>query len=331
MTPQEIDRLEDLATRSERVLLTGPVDPDGDSIGACLALAAAIRRVAGHPVQVDVAGEPGFRYAWLSDARTMVPDDAIRGRYDLVIVADGDRHRLAPAVDRAFQAARWRAVIDHHRTTTPDGYDLALIDAASASTCQMVITILERWGIELDRQAAEQLYVGILFDTGGFRHSNTDPATLRDAARLLDHGVDHVALAERVLVEKRVAGMRMMGRVLDLAEFHASGRVAMGVLPLSLAAEVGAGPGDVEGIVDALVYVQGVEVAVLVVEREPGKVKLSLRSRGNVDVSSLAKSLHASGGGHPKAAGVVMPCSLEEALKRVPRAVVAAVVGASAA
>lgn len=301
---------------AKRVLLTGPEDPDGDSIGACLALRRAIESVSG--ARVEVAGTPPRRYRWLTGAEEMVPDEKVEGPYDLAIVLDGDRRRLPAPVSRAFEAAPVRAIIDHHGTTSPQGYELAWIDGSAASTCCMVFDLFEAWGVALDRPAAEQLYTGMIFDTGGFRYSNTLPRTHRAAARLLETGIDHASICVRLLMERRVASMRLAGRVMSEGRFFGAGRVLIGTVPISLLCVLGCESGDLEGLVDSLVYVEGVEVAVLLIERPNGDTKLSLRSRGRVNVAAVARGLRSNGGGHAKAAGVVLPEPLSVVAERLP-------------
>ena len=311
-----------LALSARRVLLTGPIDPDGDSIGAALALARGLRALGA--AAVDVAGEVAFRYAWMPGVGDMIPDAQIRPDYDLVVVLDGDRRRLEAPVAAAFAAARWRGIVDHHASTEPEGYDVVLLDPSAASTCEMVCALLDGWGLPLDADLAALLYTGLIFDTGGFRHSNTRPSTLRLAARLVETGIDHNAIFVRVLVERQAAGLHLLGEVLGRAVILDEGRLSLSTVTRADMERFGATVGDIEGIVDALLYVRGVEVAALIVEKGPDRCKLSLRSRARVDVARLAKSLASAGGGHPRAAGAQLPWPLPEATARVTAAVQAA-------
>lgn len=308
---------------ARRILLTGPVDPDGDSLGACLALARGLRQLV--DAEVVVAGTPSFRYAWMPGASNMTPDAEISGPFDLAIVLDGDQRRLVPAVAAAYQAAGQRAIIDHHVSTDPSGYDHVLLDPGAASTCEMVVALLRDWGLGLDRDLAALLYTGLIFDTGGFRHSNTRPESHRLAAQLLETGIDHAAIAVRVLSERRPGGLRLIGVVLSSVQFFADGAVVLGRLSEAELATAGATSADVEGLVELLVFTTGVEVACLAIERGPTRVKLSLRSRSRVDVSALARVLAPGGGGHPRAAGAMLDETLEAALARLPAALAAAV------
>ncbi len=317
------DALLDAVRQSSRVLLTGPEGPDGDSIGACLALQRALRGLV-PGVTVDVAGSPGNRYSFLDGSAAMLPDGKV-GAYDGVVVLDGDRKRLPKQVGRAFAAAGWTALIDHHRSSDLDGYTIPWLEPATESTCVMVRKLLAAWNVSLDRSYAEQLYTGIIFDTGAFRYSNTSASTHRVAAELLDFGIEHHRICERVLMDRRLAGLRLQSRICDGARVLADNRVLMGVFTHALAAEVGANEGDIDGIVDALQHVEGIEVAALIIEKNATRTKLSLRSRGRVDVSALAQRISPQGGGHAKAAGATISLPVQEAVALVERELLAAI------
>jgi len=305
-----------------RVLLTGPVDPDGDSIGACLALQEGMEQVTG--ATVVVGGEPGTRYAWLPRAPGMVPDPELAGAWDLVIVLDGDRFRLEAGAEAAFRDAGARAIVDHHRSTTTNGYDLALVRPHASSTCELVYGVLRAWGVTIDRDLAAMLYTGLVFDTGGFRHSNTTPAIHHLAAGLLEHDIDHADIALKVLVERDRAGLQLLGDVIDRVRFYGGGRVSVASIPQATMLRLGANAQDIEGIVDTLLHTRGVEVSCLLIEKPDGRVKLSLRSRAIVDVADVAAGLHPGGGGHARAAGVLLAGPLHDTWGIVPDALVAA-------
>lgn len=297
---------------ARRVLLTGPVGPDGDSIGACLALQRVLEA---REIEVLVVGSPGPRYAWMPGAERMVAD-APDG-WPAVVVLDGDRHRLTPTVARAFAAAGIRGLVDHHASTRADGYTHAWLAPQIESACGMLLRAFRAWGLPIDRVLAEQLYVGMVFDTGGFRHPNTTPETLRLAADLLATGIDHAGIAARVLAERSPAALRAMGTVLVEARFALAGRLVVGVASIDLQRSLHLVEGDLEGVVDALLHTVGTDVAALLVERADGTVKYSLRSRGAVDVAHVAAALAPTGGGHARAAGAVVGASLADAEGRL--------------
>ena len=312
------------AASGGRVLLTGPADPDGDSLGACLALARAVVELGGAPV---VAGTPGPRYRWLPGARQMVPEADLRGPFDLAVVVDGDRTRLHPQVGAAYDAAGQRALLDHHRSTRAEGYDLWRVEPSVSSSCELVLSLMDAWGLPLDPEVAVLLYAGLVFDTGCFRHPSTTPATHLAAARLVGAGIDHSAIALKVLWERRPAGTALLAQALGGARAELGGEVAWAVLRQADLQRHSAEASDLEGVVDSLLLTAGVELAALLVERGPALVRLSLRSRSRVAVSAPAARIAPGGGGHRRAAGAMLPWPLPEADARMGPALVAAARG----
>jgi phosphoesterase RecJ-like protein len=312
------DALVDVLRSCGTVLLTGPVEPDGDSIGACLSLQ---RWLAELGCNADVAGEPGYRYTWMPGADRMVPDRDVKPGYEAVVVLDGDRHRLLPNVAGAFESACVRGIIDHHASTKEDGYTHTWIDRNATSTCEMIYDAMRRRGSPIGTDLAATLYAGAIFDTGAFRYSNTTPATHRMAAELIEAGIDHAAICMRVLMERTPRGFQCAGQVFSNAEFLLDGQLAIGVVSNEIQQRLELVSNDLEGIVDALNNVRGVQVACLMIEKPDGKVKLSLRSRGRVDVARVATTLSTAGGGHVKAAGATLVGDVAHATASV-RAVV---------
>jgi len=295
------------------VLLTGPLSPDGDSIGACLALA---RLLVDRGQEVHVAGDAGFRYAWLPRADTLRADEALAAHYPTVVVLDGDRHRLTPRVEQRFAQATNRCIIDHHASTDPDGYTHYWVQPNAASTCTMLYEQLEAFGGTLDPELATLLYTGLVFDTGGFRYTNTTGATLRMAAALVDQGIPHASISARVLTERRLEGLRLAGAIFAGATTHFDGQLVTACVSLDDLSAQNASPEDLEGVIDALVHVHGAHVAMLCIEQSPGKVKYSFRSRNQVDVAAVARSITPHGGGHAKASGARLTAPLDDAYSR---------------
>lgn len=300
--------------RAERVLLTGPVPPDGDSLGACLALAKILSH---HGIDARVAGVVPWRYAWMPGAEQILPDPAVEPDWPAVVVLDGDRHRLSAPVTAAFEAAAQTALIDHHASTRPEGYDLAWLEPGAESTCGMLFRALPDWGVPLDEALATLLYTGLAFDTGGFRYANTDPHTHQIAAQLLSVGVPHAQICATILAERRPAELEATGWILSRVRYALGGGLCLGHAPLDLSERHALAPGDLQGVVELLVHQVGVEVAALLIERAPGEVKVSLRSRGQVDVSRIAQRLSATGGGHTRAAGAVLRTPPDQIVEQI--------------
>lgn len=315
-----IDALHDVVMRSHRALLTGPAEVDGDSIGAALALATVLERA--NPELEAVVASPSplpRRYGFLADIERVVTPDELAGPFDAAFLLDGVRHRIGGEVGRHFDNAQTRVLVDHHMSTDPAEYDLALLDGRRASTCEIVAEVAQhpRFAVTVDRAMAQQLYTGIAFDTGVFRYSCTTPDTLRLAAQLLETGIDAQQIVERVFLDARYDDTIFRGRVMSEVRCAADGKIAFACVPLSLRDETHASVEATEGLINHLIFIEGVEVAALLSERPGHQVKISFRSRGKVNVAQVASTLSPGGGGHDRASGVTLDGTLTAALERV--------------
>ena len=301
----------EVITQAKTVLLT-TTELDGDAVGAIVALALAVKQKWPEKQVSAVTHEHMLdRYSTLlyqADLFSVASETPVRPT-DLSIVLDGDPDRLGDATPH-YNAAACRAIIDHHKTSANAGCDVAYHDATAASTTELILELCDEWGVRLTKEIAGAIYAGMVFDTSIFRYRLTSPRTLRGAARLLETGIDHAVIVEEVLLQQKADKVRLRGRMIDKMHLDADGRLAWAALT---AEEVNGT--ETGGLVDDLVFVEGVEVGVLLVARDDGTVKLSLRSRGDVDVSELARCCNPLGGGHARAAGALMECALEEATK----------------
>ena len=161
----------------------------------------------------------------------------------------------------------------------------------------------------MDQDLAGAIYAGMVFDTSIFRYRLTRPATLRAAAILLETGIDHARIVEEVLLQQSAAKMRLRGRMIEKMNLEFEGRLAWAVLTQGEVAGVESG-----GLVDDLVFIEGVEVGALFVENVSGEFKASLRSRGGVDVAKLAQAFSPMGGGHRRAAGATLMGKKEQVI-----------------
>lgn len=316
---------------ASRVVLLTHSKPDGDAIGATLALARALR-LAG----VDAA--PAYSGPWVHAFDEIVGDTPIihtgaeaidrgdLGDPDLVVVVDtGSWSQVAEA--RAFLRARAERtiVVDHHLQGDPDMTPRRLLDTTAAAACEILApvcaAILDTPVSRLPREVAEPLYLGVATDTGWFRHSNVRPRTLRIAADLLEAGVRHAMLFQIVEQRDRAARLLLLGRALHGVELHADGRVALMTLTREDFQAAGAGPEDTGGISDKPLAVETVIVSALLTAFDAGHTKISLRSkagpdgRAALDVNQLAGAL--GGGGHAQAAGVRLDLPIDEARGRL--------------
>ena len=276
-------------------LLTTHVNSDADGIGACMAWAHLLRGL-GKRADIGLpeppAGQCSFLAGW-DGVRHFADLDLTR--YRCAIVSD------CPSLDRigpvrpGLNADIRTLNIDHHRDNECFGA-VNIVEEVS-STCELLYHLAIGLGYEIDAVAANQLYAGILFDTGGFRFSLTTATTFEVAADLVRRGARLDAIAQDVFGNKSFGSVKQRGHAIDSLVLHLGGRVA--VLHLDHEAM---SAGEPDEVVNYGLMIQGVEVAVLLKERAPGCYRISLRSRDKVDVSQVASTF--GGGGHTRAAGL---------------------------
>jgi bifunctional oligoribonuclease and PAP phosphatase NrnA len=311
---------------SASVLITSAAKPDGDSVAAQLALRRMILMYK-PATRVDIINEvlcpPRYRFLPGADAMRTIDDPDLLERYDAAITVDCSPERSG-RVRPLHDLAKVRINIDHHIVRTEAGADINLVWPHAGSTAEMIVDFLDNpaWKAPVDPVFAEILYTGMIFDSGGFVYKLTTPHTLRTAARLLETGFDFARVAERVLLVRSVPARLLLGRVISGMTLHADGAIASAVVTLAMMGEVGASTDDLEGLVEQVIFTEGLEVAVLAIELPAAnEYKFSLRSRGRVNVAALARTLEPQGGGHDRAAGCTLSGSADEVVSRVVRAV----------
>ena len=204
--------------------------------------------------------------------------------------------------------------IDHHPSNSRFG-DVNVIDADASAVGQMVIQMLDYFGFSITPTIAANLYVALLTDTGGFRHENTTPQALEDAARLARLGADPGHIATLVYKMRPETTLKLSGLALATMRVELEGRLAWANVTRRMLREVGAVMAESEGIIDTLNSIAGLELAILFKEVHSDLTKISVRSRGAVDAAAMCAVF--GGGGHIRAAGAEIEKPMDEAVKLV--------------
>ena len=306
--------LADLLKPGQRVCLTTHVNPDGDGLGSEAGFALLLRGIGIDAVIANPTPTPprfDFLFRDIPGAdRTAEAVKTLRSA-DIIVVLDisdlGRLGMLSPTVaDRGVPVA----CIDHHVSpgTLPAGP--RYVDPTAAATGELVaeIALANRW--PLTAAVARALYVAILTDTGGFRFSNTHPRTLRIAAELLETGLDPESIYLDVYANAPVGRPRLLAETLQTLVVEPEYGLGWVTVPPGAVERHGVTVDDLEGIVEFPRSVAGVKLAMLFREMSGGRVKVSLRSVGDVDVAAFAKPY--GGGGHAHASGMALPGTLPE-------------------
>lgn len=295
------------------VYITGHVHPDGDCIGAALGLQELL---AVHGVAARVMLEtPPDTYSFLkgfSEILTQNPEQV-----EVLLVVDCNApDRFAPFA-ASYEQAKVVINIDHHELpkeliTVPER---CWIKTEASSTSEMIYDLFVQSGTPFTKAAAEDLYTGIIFDTGGFLHSNTQPSTMTAAGRLMEEGIDFGYMMKRLFHRQTLH--KLLAKKAALQNFRLLGgqKIAAAFVTHQELAENELDKEDTEDIVHLLAQLEETEAAVFLAEFQPGVYKLSFRSQGALDVCEIAKVF--GGGGHKKAAGASSELPLPELLAAV--------------
>ena len=316
---QIIDRL----ARCKRVLLTTHVRPDGDALGSVAAMSLAMNK-AGIETEVLLLSHLPRKYAFVFQENAIVHHDVEKGwpepfpfeRFDALLVMDTGTWSQLPGLQERIGG--WRAprlVVDHH-LTQEEWADVKLVVTEAAAAGEIAAELLEQWDIPLDRAIATALYLAIASDTGWFQFSNTRPFTLRLAATLMEAGVDTDRLYQALYQNERAERVALQTRAMQSMELLADGRVAVMRIRKNDFGETRANVPDTENLINVPLQIRTVQVSILITEPiDFGPVRISLRSKGQVDVARFAEQF--GGGGHARAAGLKIDGSFEQAHDRV--------------
>ncbi len=287
-------------TGAKRIGIGGHVRPDGDCVGACLALEQYLKKEL-PAVQVKVFLErPADIFSKIKGFGEIDSSFPEEEAFDVFFVLDCSWDRLGGA-EKYFHSAAKTINIDHHVSNTGSG-DICEIRPKAGSTCEVLYDLMER--DKLDRDLAMALYIGIIHDTGVFQYSNTTPATMEKAAHLISFGFDFPGLIEETFYQKTYLQTQIMGRALMESVRFMDGRCIVSVVDRKTMDFYDVTHKDLDGIVNQLRNIKGVDCAIFMYETGVLEYKVSLRSTDKVDVARVAS--YFGGGGHIRAAGCTM-------------------------
>jgi bifunctional oligoribonuclease and PAP phosphatase NrnA len=314
---RDLDAVVAALAAADRVLIASHENPDGDAIGS---MSAAAQALSGLGKQVRLYLHPDSpipsEYAFLQmDGVERSLEPGSTGDWTLLALDCGNERRLGPDHEQLRAGFGQVIDVDHHHDNSRFG-DVNYVDGHASSTAEILARVFDGLGIELTREVAESLYVGLVTDTGRFQYRTTSPAALRLAARLVEAGADVHKVFELVFETVPLGKMQLLGRVIANARSFAGGRLLVSHVTREDLALVEGDEATTEGLIDFLRAVEGVQVAGLIREQVPhengstGPNRVSLRSRGAIDVSQIARK--SSGGGHKQAAGFSHPGTVDQ-------------------
>ena len=300
-----IDNIKEEIQKAEDVVILTHENPDGDPVGSALAMYLTLRKL-GKEVDVIIPEFPKT-FEFLPGADS-VKKEGKEEIYDLAICVDVTGINRLNGYSKYFEDAKVKIQIDHHQVNEMFA-DYNFVNPASPACAQNLIFIIEQLGVEIDKEIGTCLLTGIITDTGGFKYDGVSAETFEFTSWLLAKDVNVSDVYKKVMQMKTRANFELRKLIMDRMEFIHDNKITYTYMTLEDEKNVGAMPGDNEGLVEIGRDIEGVEVSILIREKKNG-YKISLRSNEYVNVSDVCVTF--GGGGHKKAAGYDMQGSLEQ-------------------
>jgi bifunctional oligoribonuclease and PAP phosphatase NrnA len=298
----------DVVRRGRRFAVCSHARPDGDAVGSMLACGMMLTQL-GKQGDLIAADPVPLIYRGLPCATTIRQAQRVEGEYDAVILLECDgltRSRLS-GLERRFTVN-----IDHH-VSAREFADVNWIDTDACAVAEMVYRLARAAGVTVTADMAACLYTGVLTDTGSFCYEGTDVHAFEMARELVLCGAEPAQLAREIYFSNPLSKMALLGAALN--NLRRQGRLAWLWVTHADMQRTGAAEEDCEGIVNYAIAIAGVEAAVLLRELPDRRVRLSLRSKGRLDVARIAASF--GGGGHLHAGGCTLDGPLSGAMDRI--------------
>lgn len=285
---------------AERIGIGGHIRPDGDCVGACLALWQYLKKYF-PDAQIQVFLEkPAEIFREIKGFEKIDSVFGAKEPFDVFFALDCNSERLGEA-ESYFQEAAKKINIDHHISNSGSG-DVNVVRPEIGSTCEVLYDLMEEEA--LDEELAKALYIGMIHDTGVFQYSNTTPETLKKAAKLISYGFDFTRIIQETFYQKSYVQTQIMGRALMESIRFMDGRCIVSVIDAKTMEFYNVGPKDLEGIVSQLRNIEGISCAIFMYQLGTLEYKVSLRTDELVDAAKVAAFF--GGGGHMRAAGCTM-------------------------
>lgn len=296
---------------ANRIGISGHTRPDGDCVGSTMALALYLRKMLPN-ANVDVLLEqPASVFSCIKDVDTICTDFSEDITYDVFFALDTSKDRLGET-EKYFNLAKKTINIDHHISNLGYGEVNYIVHTAS-STSELVYDLMNEES--LDEEIAKAVYIGMIHDTGVFQYSNTSPKTLAIASKLISYGFDFSKIIDETFYEKTYIQTQILGRALLESILLLEGRCVVSCVDKRMLDFYKVDSKDLDGIVNQLRMIKGVDCAVFIYQTRAQEYKVSMRSNEKVNVSQIAS--YFGGGGHLKAAGCTMQGTFHDVINNL--------------
>jgi phosphoesterase RecJ-like protein len=313
----------DALQKAKSVIITVHVQPDGDAFGSMLAMMLFLE-AAGKNVCMTWGDriEIPAQYRWMPSIDRVVEFEGCGNacaEADLLLTLDCASEQRLGLMKDSLPMFKTIVNVDHHIDNTGFG-TINVIDPSAAATCEIVYNILKGCEATMSADMANCLYAGIVTDTGRFQYSNTGAGTLRIAADLIDLGAEPSKIFRYIYENIPFGGLKLMARIIERAKIIPESKLAYSFVKLSDLSECGVTIAETETYIDQLRTAKESDAAVILKETPDGKLRASLRSKGDLDIGAIARE--AGGGGHRNAAGATFETSVDNAARWISEKIV---------
>ena len=304
--------------RRQRFLLTSHARPDGDSIGSQMAMAFALDKLGKQVRIVNADAAPDHYHEFPGLDRIEIASHADADADAVIVMECSDLTRTGVT---GFEG-RYIINIDHHAGNRMYGA-LNWFDESAAACGEMVFDLIRALGVPMSLEIATHIYLAILTDTGSFHHSNITPRTFDICRQTVEAGVNPAAMARRVFDSNSFGKLKLIGALLDAMELIDDGRLAVMYMDEAMLTSCGCTHNDTEGVINLPLTAREIQAVVFFKVGAAGDVRVSMRSKYDVDVRMVANAF--GGGGHKNAAGFTVTGRLEEVRPQIIERIVAAI------
>ncbi len=294
------EEAQELVNKSKTIYVVGHENPDGDAIGSSYAICLALRKMGKEANVIMPICSDTFKFLPNID---IAVDNVKKHSYDLLIAVDSSSKERLAITDEDFNEAKKVLMIDHHVIDKTYG-DVCLIEPEKPATCEIMYNFITKLGVDIDKDIASYLYLGIVTDTGSFNYSSTLPSTLIIASKLIETGINFSYICQMVNHTMKEGKLRLIAKTIDNMEEYYDGKFRYSYVDYNTIKNLGLDDEESEGMTNYLKTVENTEISAYVRQRSDKTYKVSLRSNGKVDVSKIA--IPFGGGGHQRAAGYTM-------------------------
>jgi len=315
---EELKNLDTYLVKYEKFVISTHESPDWDGLGGEIALFELLKSLGKKPMIINSDPTPdSFLFLDLEhDIHVMngdfaLPDDI--NTYAQIVLDTNDYENIGSAYHVLKDKVKEYFIIDHHEGDAGrDGSNI--IKAEASSVCEIIYHIIQHYNKPLTLRAAQALFAGIVFDTGSFVYPKTSPETFRIAAHLEELGIAPFFIHEQIYEQNALTSFEIRGQILATMEVLQGGKLIAMKLTPKMIKETGASFTEGEPSINLPLTVKGVVASLLVKQDVNGPVKVSMRTKGDYDVSQIAMSN--GGGGHKNAAGYKSKKSFEETYRQ---------------